>query len=189
MLAWLPAASTFFARSTVVDTHPTDPHHAIPSYPEAGPSSLAIIQLPQSSSAASSSFKPQITPRTSSIASLPLEYLTFPEPFLVPARRSRLGDMLIDACAAGELETVRTLIKRGADVDASKFWDGDWVHLGLQEWRDGSGGDDNHIGAYFHLTPLNAACIHGRLEIVKELLANGADVHAFDDSALFLSTV
>ena len=65
-------------------------------------------------------------------------------------------DELVDACHMGDIETVRDLIKRGADINA----------------RDSSGN-----------TPLGYAAMAGNSDIYELLIKNGADFDLFDCSA------
>jgi len=74
--------------------------------------------------------------------------------------RARDNKALRDAAAKGDVATVTTLIKKGADVN----------------WRDPQP---------YAKTPLTASILGGRLEVVKVLLENGADINYPDISGRY----
>jgi ankyrin repeat protein len=74
--------------------------------------------------------------------------------------KTRLNKDLVMAAALGKIETVKDLVKKGADV----------------QWRDAA---DNGK------TPLTRSVLAGKFEVVKFLLDNGADLHYPDGSGRY----
>ncbi len=74
--------------------------------------------------------------------------------------KTQLNKDLISAAALGKLETVKDLLKKGADV----------------QWRDPASNGK---------TPLVKAIMSGKLEVVKFLLENGADINYPDGSGRY----
>ena len=74
--------------------------------------------------------------------------------------KTQLNKALIKAASLGQVETVKELLKKGADI----------------QWRD-----PNSYGK----TPLVKAILGVRFEVVKVLLDNGADIHYPDGSGRY----
>jgi ankyrin repeat protein len=99
---------------------------------------------------------------------------------------------LAAAISAGMIETVKALLKLGADVNKACA-NGSAIHVAVEtgnlavvEVLLDSGADPNHRGKY-GVTPLMIASgmgggIFGSTELVDLLLQRGADFHAKDDA-------
>ncbi len=74
--------------------------------------------------------------------------------------KTRLNRALVDAASLGKLETVKELLKQGADI----------------HYRDPTANGK---------TPLTRSVLAGQFEVVKYLLANGADIHYPDGSGRY----
>lgn len=74
--------------------------------------------------------------------------------------KTRLNKALVDAASLGKLETVKELLKQGADI----------------HYRDPTANGK---------TPLTRSVLAGQFEVVKYLLANGADIHYPDGSGRY----
>lgn len=74
--------------------------------------------------------------------------------------KTRLNKALVDAAAVGKLETVKELLKQGADI----------------QYRDPTA---------YGKTPLVRAVMSGKLELVKFLLDSGADINYPDGSGRY----
>ena len=110
---------------------------------------------------------------------------------LFAAQDARAQDTrVVEAAAAQDAEAVRTLVERGADVDA-RWADGSTALLWAAHWNDldmaglllAAGADvttaDDH-----GVTPLDRAAENASLPMVETLLAAGADVNAARASGL-----
>jgi ankyrin repeat protein len=99
-----------------------------------------------------------------------------------------LNGELITASGNGNIEEVKNLISRGADVTAKDdifgrtplHWASVGGHLEIVKYLVEKGAvinakDNNGI------TPLHFGCGGGNLEVVKHLIANGADIDAKSD--------
>jgi ankyrin repeat protein len=74
--------------------------------------------------------------------------------------KTRLNKALVDAASLGKLDTVKDLLKQGADI----------------QYRDPTANGK---------TPLTRAVLAGKADVVKYLLANGADIHYPDGSGRY----
>ena len=110
---------------------------------------------------------------------------------LFAAQDARAQDTrVVEAAASQDAEAVRTLVERGADVDA-RWADGSTALLWAAHWNDldmaglllAAGADvttaDDH-----GVTPLDRAAENASLPMVETLLAAGADVNAARASGL-----
>ena len=73
--------------------------------------------------------------------------------------REGLHPPIVDACIANQIDAIRLLLAKGADINIT----------------------EGMYGA-IHLTPLARACEHGFVEVTRLLLEHGADVNATDSS-------
>ncbi len=95
-----------------------------------------------------------------------------------------LQEQLIDAVDVGNLETVKRLVDRGADIHAGDNsalrWAAGQGHLDIVEFLVGKGANipaqDEHA--------LRWAANNGHLEVVKYLVEQGADIHALENRSL-----
>jgi len=90
---------------------------------------------------------------------------------------SSTGSALIDAAKSGYLNVVQAMVANGADVNGGRSAGGETVeNLGLFYFLEGCNSvPDNHmnLGAF---TPLVAATIAGKFEVVKWLAEHGANL-------------
>jgi ankyrin repeat protein len=93
---------------------------------------------------------------------------------------------LFDAALRGDLAVIREAIRAGADIDVRDDTSGG-RRVSLDEWRaraeeyeDGVGPVRINEWVRFGRTPLLHAASAGRVEVVRELIAAGADVNARD---------
>ncbi|MEI6559689.1 MAG: ankyrin repeat domain-containing protein [Rhodospirillaceae bacterium] len=91
---------------------------------------------------------------------------------------------LFDAAASGDLDEVKRLIAKGADVNAiSKgggtllHWAADGGHVEIAMFLIAKGADVN-AGNKVSGTPLHCAAASGHITVAKFLVTNGADVNA-----------
>ena len=97
---------------------------------------------------------------------------------------------LVSAAAGQDRDAVRTLIRAGVDVDASRA-DGATALLWAAHWDDTemvdlllAGGADVNAAEDHGVTPLARACENASAGIVERLLAAGADPNAAQTSGL-----
>jgi len=96
---------------------------------------------------------------------------------------------LHEAAAVGDIEQVKSLISKGADVNARDVWDqtplhraAAYGHKDLAELLIAKGADvkAQSKGASTYGTALYAAATEGHKDVAELLIANGADVNAKD---------
>lgn len=106
----------------------------------------------------------------------------------VPAEReAKPAKSLHQAAADGDIEQVKSLISKGADINA-KDEDGDTaLHIAIDHGRQDvvkplldKGADINTKTRYGGRTPLHQACLRGQTDTAELLIAKGADVNAID---------
>ena len=82
------------------------------------------------------------------------------------------------AVLSGQLEMVRTLIRRGADVNAPSSGQATALHATCLVVIDVN--RPSFGPSFYHMTALQAACLLGNLDLVRYLVAHGADLHHSD---------
>lgn len=96
------------------------------------------------------------------------------------------NDALVNASASGNLEIFKYLVKHGGDIhgknDQCLIVAATTIRLDILKYLIGKGVDDNSKSR-----AMIGATKNGRIESVKYLVENGADIHFHDDEALFLS--
>lgn len=104
---------------------------------------------------------------------------------LVAPRSSRAaedpGDALRRAASVGDLAKVKELLAAGADVNAANTYGGtalafasDKGHAAIVDLLLERGANPNTKDTFYQATPLTWAVMHGHLEVVRSLLAKGA---------------
>ena len=119
-----------------------------------------------------------------------VEHLTLKYPQHINAICGAAGTALHSASHAGHVQAVRSLLKRGAAVDAPGYWNQSPMqfasirgHLDVVQCLLGHGADANFQDDN-HRTPLNHAVVNGHLKIVQMLLEHKADVNTYDTNGL-----
>ena len=110
---------------------------------------------------------------------------------LFAARDARAQDTrVVEAAAAQDGETIRTLIDQGAEVDAAwadgstaLLWAAHWGDLDMADLLLAAGADVNAADDH-GVTPLDRAAENTSLAMVEKLLAAGADANAARASGL-----
>jgi ankyrin repeat protein len=100
---------------------------------------------------------------------------------------AQVNTELFHTCRTGDIETVRVLLERGADIEArdSDNWTPlhvacAWGHLAVTRLLLDAGADMNVRDNDGH-APLNVACIFHNARIIRLLLERGVDVNIRDN--------
>jgi len=102
-----------------------------------------------------------------------------------PEKANELSKSLLQASANGDVDKVKSLLSKGADVDAQD-WEGTALHIAAQydhkevvESLIAAGADVN-ARLRSSVTPLHCAAVYGHKDIADLLINKGADVKSTD---------
>ena len=118
-----------------------------------------------------------------------MEKLLREHPEHISARGGPLGTALHAASRMNRLKVVQSLLRHGADVNATGKWGwtpllsaSDWGHLEVVRWLLDHGADVNAKDKSDDWTSLHLATHKGHCELVRTLLEHNADTSARNDS-------
>ncbi|KAL1887038.1 hypothetical protein Sste5346_010469 [Sporothrix stenoceras] len=93
---------------------------------------------------------------------------------------------LHEAIRSGGVDTVKLLLKKGANTRATDGFDQSCLHLGLRYGHDDATAHflamefDVNYADRFRITPLHRACIRGKVEYIRKLRQHGAKWNPHD---------